>query len=360
MRISIDNPTGGLTQWDVGQRLLVEDIQAGVLVDFKIRNQEPLGMKTYEDGGGIYVDIPNILLQNDGYLYVYFYVLDGEKGYTTLTWRCVVASRPKPSDYVYTETEVLTWHTLEERVSYLEQHGGSGGAGGYYTPSIEQVADDSLRFTYTQSQAGMPGVEPVTVTLPAGPRGVPGEPGPAGHTPEKGTDYFTANEIQDIAEQAAQLVDVPAGGASVRWQTVATMTLEEETNEILISQDMDGTPISDYRAIAMLASIDTPADSTQASTNGSVWIYPSSANFNAVIRVISIISGWKTSGRTLSAFFTGDSDAMVAIAGGVFNPIPWTVPEADIFNGMRLHIHNAGDHFPAGTELRLTVLSGRE
>lgn len=96
MRISIDNPTGGLTQWDVGQRLLVRDIQAGVLVDFKIRDQEPLGMKTYKNGGSIYVDIPNILLQNDGYLYVYFYVLDGEKGYTTRTWRCIVVSRPKP------------------------------------------------------------------------------------------------------------------------------------------------------------------------------------------------------------------------------------------------------------------------
>lgn len=243
MRISIDNPTGGLTQWDVGQRLLVEDIQAGVLVDFKIRNQEPLGMKTYENGGGIYVDIPNILLQNDGYLYVYFYVLDGEKGYTTLTWRCVVASRPKPSDYVYTETEVLTWHTLEERVSYLEQHGGSGGAGGYYTPSIEQVADDSLRFTYTQSQAGMPGVEPVTVTLPAGPQGEPGEPGPAGHTPEKGTDYFTENEIQEIAEQAAQLVDVP-GVSLTEYELVFSDIVQEDAREYFRDVDDDGNPFS--------------------------------------------------------------------------------------------------------------------
>lgn len=240
-----------------------------------------------------------------------------------------------------------------------EQHGGSGGAGGYYTPSIEQVADDSLRFTYTQSQAGMPGVEPVTVTLPAGPQGEPGEPGPAGHTPEKGTDYFTENEIQEIAEQAAQLVDVPAGGASVRWQTVATMTLEEETNEILITQDMNGTPISDYRVIAMLATIDTPADSTQASTNGAVWISCSTST-KAGVRIISTITGWKNSGRNLTAFFAGGPDSVVAISSSVHSALPWEVPEADMFNGMRLYIQAAGDHFPAGTELRLTVLSGRE
>lgn len=351
MRISIDNPTGGLTQWDVGQRLLVEEMNAGVLVDFKIKNQEPLGMKTYEDGGNIYVDIPNILLQNDGYLYVYFYIQDGEKGYTTLTWRCVVVSRPKPSDYVYTETEVLTWHSLDERVSYLEQHGGSGGAGadgGYYTPSVEQVADDSLRFTYTQSKAEMLDVEPVTVTLPAG------------HTPEKGTDYFTEEEIQEIAEQAAQLVEVPAGGASVRWQTVAIMTLEEETNEIIISQDMDGTPISDYHAIAMLASIRIPADSTQASANGSIWIYPSATVKNTGIRSVATVTGWKNTMRSLFPFFIGGVDAMFAYVTSTPYGVPWDVDKADIFNGIRLFINTDGDHFPVGTELRLTVLSAKE
>lgn len=41
-------------------------------------------------------------------------------------------------------------------------------AGGYYTPSVSQPTDDTMRVDFTPSSEDMPVVEGITVTLPAG------------------------------------------------------------------------------------------------------------------------------------------------------------------------------------------------
>ena len=60
-------------------------------------------------------------------------------------------------------------------------------------------------------------------TGPQGPKGEPGEKGdpgetgpqgPAGHTPVKGIDYFTAADKSEIAQAAAELVDVPSASST--------------------------------------------------------------------------------------------------------------------------------------------------
>lgn len=87
--------------------------------------------------------------------------------------------------YVLTKTDAGTsWQALQ---------GGGGGTpgqdGGYYVPSIQQTAEDTAQVSWTASDDTMPPVEPMTLTLPQGPQGVPGqdgqqgpqgEPGPAG------------------------------------------------------------------------------------------------------------------------------------------------------------------------------------
>lgn len=42
--------------------------------------------------------------------------------------------------------------------------------------------------------------------------GEKGDPGEPGRTPVKGEDYFTPSEIEDVARQAAEMVEVPEGG----------------------------------------------------------------------------------------------------------------------------------------------------
>lgn len=43
-----------------------------------------------------------------------------------------------------------------------------GENGGYYTPEIEQKADNLIEIRFTPSEPGMPAVDPVAVELPVG------------------------------------------------------------------------------------------------------------------------------------------------------------------------------------------------
>ena len=58
------------------------------------------------------------------------------------------------------------------------------------------------------------------VPISVGAQGRRGEPGatgpqgPAGHTPEKGTDYFTAADKSEIAQEAAEMVSVPSASST--------------------------------------------------------------------------------------------------------------------------------------------------
>lgn len=109
-------------QWDLNRKLIVED--AGVKeVHFCNRTDNcSLVCETYVEGDFTLVNVPNILLQTDWKIRVYAY--DG--AYTKHDECYEVKGRSKPADYVYTETEVLDYKDLEERIKVLEENGGGG------------------------------------------------------------------------------------------------------------------------------------------------------------------------------------------------------------------------------------------
>lgn len=74
--------------------------------------------------------------------------------------------------YVLTKTE--------DGTEWAEPQGGGGGNGGYYTPSVEQTAPESMQVSWEPSDPEMPAVAPVNIALPAGPQGEPGPMGPQG------------------------------------------------------------------------------------------------------------------------------------------------------------------------------------
>lgn len=86
--------------------------------------------------------------------------------------------------------------------------GGSGTDGGYYTPSVTQPTADTMKVTYTPSDASMPEVPAVSVTLPEGPQG---KTGPAGYTPVKGTDYWTEADKQEMVDDVLAALPVYNG-----------------------------------------------------------------------------------------------------------------------------------------------------
>lgn len=134
--ISIDREM--LWQWDYGQRVHLNDVPVGTAVHFSnaVTKQTALVTEAYEDDEGVYANIPNILLQTAGTLTAYIYIEDGDEGHTEYRKMFIVRDREKPDDYVYTEDDVKTWVSLEERIKVLEESGG-GAAGGLIRPLSE-------------------------------------------------------------------------------------------------------------------------------------------------------------------------------------------------------------------------------
>lgn len=123
MRIEIhpDDRNGVLYQWDIGQRLRLIGVEAGCRVDFIGGSGEPLCVDAYADGDGVFADVPNILLQYAGWVKVLVYVTDAATGETVSEKTLPVLARKKPSEYVYSETEVKTWEDLRKQISSLEK-----------------------------------------------------------------------------------------------------------------------------------------------------------------------------------------------------------------------------------------------
>lgn len=71
------------------------------------------------EGGVNYVNVPNILLQDELKLRVYAYNRD----YTKIEQDFKIIPRSKPADYVYTPTEIKSFEALEARVETLETEG---------------------------------------------------------------------------------------------------------------------------------------------------------------------------------------------------------------------------------------------
>ena len=123
----IEDGRSSFWQWDLGQKLVVGDEICGE-VHFCNRTDDcALVCEVYEKEGTRLVDVPNILLQTAATIRVYAYEKSDTESRTLHEKRFSVISRTKPADYVYTETEVLTYANLDERIKALEESSGGGG-----------------------------------------------------------------------------------------------------------------------------------------------------------------------------------------------------------------------------------------
>ena len=111
----VPDKEGKLTQWDLNRKVIVTGYDGGAEVHFASPG---------DDHGAYVVDlvdgeaeIPNILLTMAGTINVYVYPAD-RTVFATALW---VMAREKPDDYVYTETEVLDWRALDEKIGDLTE-----------------------------------------------------------------------------------------------------------------------------------------------------------------------------------------------------------------------------------------------
>lgn len=151
---AIANGRKALWQWDLNQQLTV----AGSCTEVHYLDKGALSTLTVavKDGKA---DIPNVLLQRPGRLVVYAYIVDAQDHHTKICETFGISARPKPDDYVYTETEVKTWSNLKSQIGDLadleteakenlvaainEAVRSGGGAGAWYV-TLTQNDDGSI------------------------------------------------------------------------------------------------------------------------------------------------------------------------------------------------------------------------
>ena len=111
--ILLENGRSCLYQWDIDQRVEIESAEEIIEVHFVNAVTSPaLVVSVYEEGGRRFANIPNILLQQFWPIQAYGCCESRVRDVETFK----VIRREKPADYIYTETELKTYGSLEERI----------------------------------------------------------------------------------------------------------------------------------------------------------------------------------------------------------------------------------------------------
>lgn len=83
-------------QWDINQKLLIEDETIQEVHFCNKTDDEALVCEVYTENGKRVVNVPNILLQDNWDVCVYAFC-----GYTKYSSRFKIKARSKPADYIY-------------------------------------------------------------------------------------------------------------------------------------------------------------------------------------------------------------------------------------------------------------------
>ena len=107
-------------QWDTGQRIIVEDDACCEVHIYDPSGPRALPLEVHSDGDLRLVDVPDFLLQSGDEILVWAFVKNEKQAHTKESRIFPVHKRAKPADYVYTETEILIYKTLADRIDALE------------------------------------------------------------------------------------------------------------------------------------------------------------------------------------------------------------------------------------------------
>jgi hypothetical protein len=101
-------------QWDMNQQLTCDGLAVGDEVHFaNAASTEALVVEAYAlEDGTVVANVPNALLREPYPITAYRYIMAGAAEYTREAITFEVQKRPRPSDYIYTETEVYSFEVL--------------------------------------------------------------------------------------------------------------------------------------------------------------------------------------------------------------------------------------------------------
>ena len=137
-----------LNQWALEQRVQIDNFLPGTWVEFSILNGARSGTLTteaYAECGHVFANIPNVLLQDFGYLHVYVNPDPSDMAHTPEEKDFKIVRRQKPSHYIYTETPTVSYSSKVD-IFWGKEYAGKPlvvGDDGYVT-AAKKTADDSL------------------------------------------------------------------------------------------------------------------------------------------------------------------------------------------------------------------------
>lgn len=205
MNYTIEDGRSKVFQWDKDVAILLPDIADGTEIHFGVSPFNAI-RRIVADGK---VRIPNILFQKNRDIPMFVYIDD----ITTDSALIPVVGRPKPPDYIYTETEVLVWESVTKRMDDIE-NAWNGGV--YYEVDATQPDEYTMRMTYTPTHEGMKEIPPQDIALPkGGPRGERGEQGVPGKSAyEYAQDGgYTGTEAAFASKLALGMDSTPTSGS---------------------------------------------------------------------------------------------------------------------------------------------------
>lgn len=258
MKYELSNGENRVYQWDRDITITITEPENVPEVHFKWGGKAvPLSVTDQQ------VAIPPELMQLPHGIVFWAYTPD----HTMDMAKIPLETRPKPSDYAYTPTEIRIWEQLDERIKALEDGGGISGVSSVngQTGAVEITAKglgaltgDNLQDATDKALAqakesgefdGAQGPQG-----PAGPQGPTGPTGPAG----AGLDVTGAAVGQIVKITAVDdngvptawsPVDMPSGGSGggETWELVAEITTTENVNSIRATFDACSAVYIDFR-----------------------------------------------------------------------------------------------------------------
>lgn len=226
----VPDKEGRLTQWDIDRKVIVTGFEGGAEVHFASPGDDH-GAYVVELTGGE-AAVPNILLTMAGVINVYVYPADR----TVFAAALPVMAREKPDDYIYAETEVLSYKTLDEKIGDLAKL--TTTARENLVAAINEVATKGTAAVYMRvadgfieySGDGVTWEKLIAVdelkgpkgdkggTGAQGPQGVPGEKGPQGEKGDKGDKGEPGSDASvEIVTPSAASTDSQAASAKAVW-----------------------------------------------------------------------------------------------------------------------------------------------
>lgn len=290
MHLKINGEHPYFWQWDLNRQLIVEDEVCGEVHFCNGTAESALVRKIFQSDGVRLVNVPNILLQTDKPVCCYLYVRNEDESLTRCKQTFKVLARSKPDDYVYTESEVLTWTALDERVKALEENdvvevdpaAVAVAVEAYMAehpveetdPTVPAWAKAKDKPSYTAQEVGaLPDdteipVVPTKVSAFENDKGYLTEQNLSGYAksediPTKPSDigaqpagnYATKDEIPTTLPNPHKLtingtsydgsaeVEVNVEGGGRRYELLATVTTTEDVEMVEITECDDGTPL---------------------------------------------------------------------------------------------------------------------